>query len=298
MKEVLLTVAENLSDEVARLRRLLDRLPLYLDDIASLVASGQTDMGDEEAALAFSHLKERLTELLDKGKRKDETPLTNTLLSGFTPILSAEIARLLIEKTSITSYLPVYDNAPTRVAYFRNAYSDQAYRRFAKELSEPTVSYYESFAAVCEELYAERCELAILPVSSSRDGRLFSMEKLMMKYDLAPTLLSTVPTSDGETLTFALLANAPTVFEGADRLALVLYDDCEEALSRLLSAACHLNCRLSACKVLTESHTSGFAHAWQLELVAKTPKDLLALWLLLLFEYPHHLLSGIFKQLD
>ena len=294
MSESLSIIAENLKREQKKLAFLAKRFPLYLDDLCGeLLEKDAVSVGDEELALSYRHVKEALTDDMSKPNGTQDS----TAFSAVTPIFSAELARLITKRVKVESYLPPYENTPSRVAYFRNAYSDLAFRRFSAELFEPTVSYHDSFGAVCEEVYNDRCDLAILPVESSHDGKLTAMEKLIAKYVLAPMLYPRVPVGDGF-IKFGLFASTPTLYEGANAISFYLYDDGETALSSLLTAAFHLGCQLKECKVLTEEESHGsFRHAWYLTLQAESEEALLPLWLLLLCEYPHHLLSGFFKEI-
>lgn len=95
---------------------------------------------------------------------------------------------------------------PNRIAYLRNAYADAAYSRFSAVLREPTVTYCDDFAAVCEDVYYGRASLCIIPIENSSEGRLSTFRNLINKYELKIVLTCLVTTSDSGTETrFALL---------------------------------------------------------------------------------------------
>ncbi len=93
-----------------------------------------------------------------------------------------------------------------RIAYFRNAYADAAFRIFSDVLDNPSAFYASDFTAVCEEVYYGRADMCMLPLDSSRDAKLISFYRLIEKYELAPVYSCDVTTPDGEVTTrYALL---------------------------------------------------------------------------------------------
>lgn len=293
MNDSLFVIADNLFKDQKKLARLYRRYPLYLEDLTrELIPKHITEVGDEEIALSLSQMKEEFLSLTKKA-----SGIEGEFLRAQEPILSAKLACSIAEKAKVNRYLPSLLESGAHIAYFRNTYSDLAFRRFAKELSDPTVLYRESFAAVCEEVYADRCDFAILPVESSRDGVLSVTQKLVTKYELAPVFYCTVPTTDDGTLTFGLFASAPLVPPKADSLEILLFSDKEETLSRLLVSASTLGISLKSLSVL--SSAQGFSHEWKLVFSSKKKNNTAfdALWILLLCEYPHHLLCGICQSL-
>lgn len=295
MNDSLLIIADNLSQDQKKLSRLCRRFPLYLEDLThELLGKDVTEVGDEEIALSLSQMKEELSTLIQRDNTVGEDE--NVFFKLQEPIFSAKLSQQIANRAKVNRYLPLLSESGAHIAYFRNTYSDLAFRRFAKELNEPTVLYRESFSAVCEEVYADRCDFAILPVESSRDGQLSVTQKLVTKYELAPVLYCTIPTTDDGTLRFGLFASAPMVPPKADSLEILLFSDREETLSQLLVSANTLGISLSGITVLPSAQ--GFAHEWKLVFSANgnnTAFD--ALWILLLCEYPHHLLCGICQSL-
>ncbi|MBR6769304.1 MAG: hypothetical protein IKM34_07455 [Clostridia bacterium] len=294
MNDSLHIIAGNLLKEQTKLSRLYRRYPLYLEELArELIPKHITEVGDEELAISYRQMKEELSSLTKKEKDDGE----EVFFSAQEPILSAKLAYEIAKKAKINRYLPTLAESGSQIAYYRNAYSDLAFRRFAKELNDPTVLYRESFAAVCEEVYADRCDFAILPVESSRDGLLSVTQKLVTKYELAPVFYCTVPTTDDGTLRFGLFASAPLVPPKADSLEILLFSDDEASLSRLLSSATTLGISLKSLSMLSSAQS--FSHEWKLVFSAKEGNDTSfdAFWILLLCEYPHHYLCGICQSL-
>lgn len=100
----------------------------------------------------------------------------------------------------------VVAQAPNRIAYLRNAYTDAAYSRFSAVLREPTVTYCDDFPSVCEDVYYGRASLCILPIENSSEGRLATFRNLISKYELKIVMTCLTVTSENGTETrFALL---------------------------------------------------------------------------------------------
>ena len=98
-------------------------------------------------------------------------------------------------------------HSPTenRISYLRNYYADMAYASFAQVLAEPTVTYSQDFAGVCEDVYYGRAGCCILPVENTTDGCLASFRALIRKYELKTVLTCSVDTGDTAMTRFALL---------------------------------------------------------------------------------------------
>lgn len=88
-----------------------------------------------------------------------------------------------------------------KIAYFKNAYADAAFRQFSEVLDNPSVTYASDFNAVCEEVYHGRADMCILPLDSSRDAKLISFYRLIDKYELSPIYSCDVTTPDGSVTT-------------------------------------------------------------------------------------------------
>lgn len=97
------------------------------------------------------------------------------------------------------------DAAAFRTAYMQNRYTDQAWRCFAEQIPGLTAEYFSSYAAVCEEVYNDRCQYCILPLYTSTDGHLTSFRKLIGKYDLKICLETEVEMADESIMRFVLL---------------------------------------------------------------------------------------------
>lgn len=107
---------------------------------------------------------------------------------------------------------PATYTGPAKIAYFRNAYADAAFRIFSEVLDNPSVTYAADFSAVCEEVYYGRADMCMLPLDSSRDAKLISFYRLMDKYELNPIYSCDVTTPDGSVTTrYALIRRGMSV---------------------------------------------------------------------------------------
>lgn len=110
-----------------------------------------------------------------------------------------------------------YTRSP-RIAYFKNAYADAAFRIFSEVLDTPSVVYASDFTAVCEEVYYGRADMCMLPLDSSRDAKLISFYRLIDKYELNPVFSCDVTTPDGSVTTrYALLKRSVTLPDVKER---------------------------------------------------------------------------------
>lgn len=295
MSNPLASIAANASGDLTRVFRLLRRFPAYLDDFLLLLLERDADtVSEEELGLSFQQRKEELQSLMSA---EDGTPLTDALLSAMLPILSAETAKAIASRVTVESYLPTCEEAPARTAYFRNAYSDLAYRRFTGMLHDPTVVYLDSLAAVCEEVYSERADLAILPIESHKDGKLSTVRRLIAQYELSPVYFTDVEAGDGSCIRFGLFAASPILPSGrAEGIDLILFADEAERVGSLLTSANRLGAELRELEPIDA--TNGFRYAWHMVFANGNEDDALTpLRILLQCEYPHHLLCGIFRNL-
>ncbi|MBR2987884.1 MAG: hypothetical protein IKC63_07670 [Clostridia bacterium] len=289
-------IRDNLSSDRDKLTRLIRRYPNYADDtVTALLGVGVNEASDEALELAFGDLRESLT-----AKNTEVLPIESSLLSASDALLSAEIIARLLERATIESFLPTLDAIESKCAYFRNAYSDEAFRIFKAHLTNPTVSYTDSPTDACREVYSDLATFAILPISSSREGKITGIVSRIESYELAPALFCEVslPGSD-ETMRFGLYAASPIAVSDAEGLETVFYSDSEDDLSSLILAADRLGCTLTLCRELGKRQ--GFENTYRLLFRRKkgaTANAVSALRLLLLCVYPHHQLCGIFRTVE
>lgn len=125
-----------------------------------------------------------------------------------------------MERMSMSPIEKLIDNKPygdsCKIAYFRNAYADAAFRIFSDVIDNPSAVYASDFSAVCEEVYYGRCDMCMLPLDSSKDAKLVSFYRLIDKYELNIVYSCDVTTPDGSVTTrYALLKRGMAVPESS-----------------------------------------------------------------------------------
>ncbi len=286
-------LAENLSLDNRKLSFFTRRFPHYADELAKLLlGNGTTEATDEELELSYHEI----TSLLFENKTETTESFSDAILHTERALLAAETVKALTEKATIHSFLPTLTAQEGKCVYFRNAYSDEAFRIFAPLLTAPTANYTDSPAAACRDVYNELATFAILPISSSREGMIQGIARQISRCELALTLTCeiTLPGKD-ETMTMGLFAQTPIAVDNAERMEAVLFSDSPRTLTALMLSAEHLGCPIVTAAALDE--TEGFAHAYRIIFTRSGTASLFPIWLLLRCEYPHHRLCGIWRNM-
>lgn len=220
--------------------------------------------------------------------------LYDALSDAMAPVIGAAASLLLADRV-ILSEGPAAPSGRSRIAYFRNTFSDIAERRFASLLPDPTVAYFSDFSAICEELAAERADYAILPVRSSSDGRLPGVERRILRYGLCPVAYTDVITEGEKTVTYALFASEPKAPTGATQAEILAFCDEGRELSSLFSAASALGLRLTDCSRMPDerSYQTTYRLVFDLGSLKEAPRRFTALRIYLATSFPHSLLAGL-----
>ncbi len=116
-------------------------------------------------------------------------------------------------KVSVYDFLdkadPVYDESQGKVSYFKNSYADEAFIVFNENFNGLRFLYAESFAQACENVYDGTCEYCILPIESTKDGKLSSFYSLIDKYELKIAAVCDIDFNDTDHSTsFALMTKS------------------------------------------------------------------------------------------
>lgn len=179
---------ELLTDEPDRLS-FLTTLPDQSVSIRSEIAE---HLKEKKDVLQWEHL--RFSETADKVR------------------LCREICRILSKDhpIPISFFFPSPDDShqitECRIAYQKSIAADDAFLKFSQVLPNPRVWNSHTFASICEEVVAGRCEFCILPMESAAEGRLNSFSHLIDRYGLHIAMTATVENADKTRSTrFALL---------------------------------------------------------------------------------------------
>ena len=137
------------------------------------------------------------------------------------------------------------------VVYLKNPLTDIAFSRFSKLLKDARVSYKESFADVCEEVYYNRSPFCILPLENYEDGRLSGFVNMIRKYELKIVLTCNVENANGKITKFALLKRELTKIACSDKAIEGVYLEIgfnfgeESRLQDVLTAASYFGYKLN-----------------------------------------------------
>ena len=190
-----------------------------------------------------------------------------------TPTRLALLRAMLDHRSNVATVesadpLELSERAADKIAYVKNAFSDNAYLQFSAELTHPRAANFDSFSDVCEEVYNGICEFGILPILHERDGKLFRFYTLLEKYELRIVCACDVPCveQNGVTSTrYALIRKALPAggTQSASHIELLLPTN-GGALSDLLLAA--QSCGLTPIRVDTRAASEGDAETYQITL--------------------------------
>jgi hypothetical protein len=143
-----------------------------------------------------------------------------------------------------------------RTVYVRNAYSDEAYRRFAADQVGVTVAYVDRFRAAAEDVSVSGADFCILPYADGSGTRVQSVAALVEQNELKLTRLYRVGDEEAA-LTFGLYGRAvlpPLASEMAMMLCLPVPS--VKGLANLLQAADRMGASLLSVDTLAPEATS------------------------------------------
>lgn len=211
MKSASEIIGENLSLLESDSTKISERRLVQLRELAAFVARNNFFLDSEIPAEDFG-------ELFRPCDISEDTPD-----EAKNYLASAEDALFLCDKLYVCKYIAEesekrkksllprllstepYSNE-VKIAYFKNAYADAAFRSFSQIFENPSVIYAPDFSAACEEVYYGRADMCMLPLDSSRDAKLISFYRLIDKYELNPIFSCDITTPDGSVTTrYALL---------------------------------------------------------------------------------------------
>ncbi len=283
-----------------------ERRLAWLRDLALLITRDDSILFDENRSEKFSALF---------SEENFSGDITDTTL---THIESRHRTAIFLDKLTVCKFIAeeterrgiklldkllgntAYPRSP-RIAYFKNAYADAAFRVFSDILEAPSVAYAPDFNSVCEEVYYERADMCMLPLDSSRDAKLISFYRLIDKYELSPVLSCDVTTPDGSVTTrYALLSRSISLPARENRsgcfFEFSLVTDDGAALGEVLTAA--VRCGLTLYKVdsIPLTYSQG-KFSSEVILKASEPKGLDAFVLFLTLAIPEYEPLGIYPHI-
>ncbi len=95
-----------------------------------------------------------------------------------------------------------------RVSYLKSKYTNLAFDRFDKIITDAKSLYADSFGASCEDVFNGVCEYCILPIGNSQDGMLPAFKSMIAKYGLHISATVSIEDGEGGSTTMALLSRS------------------------------------------------------------------------------------------
>ncbi len=194
----------------------------HLSDIVSILLSDETapmgivEMLRKVGTDAFFTERDEI-QLHREVREENRTRLAASLgaLSSYDHAVIAELTETYLshEKNGVSPacfFAPrgVYD----RIAYVKNAYTDEAYDAFAEELKSPTALYCDRYEEACAEVTNGAAGYCILPLRDTTGA----YHRATLVYLMAHALMvvATVTVTDGEDvpMQYALCGTAPLDF--------------------------------------------------------------------------------------
>ena len=186
-----------------------------------------------------------------------------------------------------------------RVAFLRNRQASRAFERFAKYLGGVSAVYEDNFQNACESVYTGEATYAVIPISSTSDGRLNSFYRLMEKYELNIVLSCDVDSDDGESSTTFALVYRDRVYiptQGTPLLECKITFERISDLADLADAAEYFGATLESVEALPLLF-SGRAGAFDM-IFGLSGADCAGLFSYLALEYPQAAAVGIYDRTE
>ncbi|MBR5515246.1 MAG: hypothetical protein IKU52_03480 [Clostridia bacterium] len=187
-------------------------------------------------------------------------------------------------------YLDIREKKNTATAvYVKNALCDIAFEKFSKHFDKLSVYYADDFESALEDVYYSKADYTIIPVSSSKNGRLAHFGELILRYEMKICMKCTVHSNTDESETqFLLLSKNTESFGASESICFeFLLSRPEESFTDILWAA-----KQYGCKYISSHMSAENSHA-VIELdVSKGNTDALCLYLFL--EHPRHVPMGLY----
>ncbi len=230
--ELRLLELSDIAEDAAEYAVMLCEAGLSVFEALSYIASG--------LELGRRAVSERSLAECGRGLRGALHNFSNIDKAAFCELLSAAAVKrgLPFGEEGFLPSIPTQE----RVAYVRNALSDEAYDIFSEELSDPRVRYGASFKDCIGMVLSGEADMCLLPIEERGGVRLPTVFELLYRNDLKINSVTPVFGMDGNAgMKYALVARGfkvPKRKKGDDRyLEIRIEDDSAVSLSDVLSAA-------------------------------------------------------------
>lgn len=251
----------NLAELEAELERLLEKRIAHLDELARAIAR---DGGDVDL------IKSIILSIRSDGESDSESVAAQNrdemqeYFSSLSLVERFALFKMLVSKNSLPAPLSIHNSADisesvrNRIAYMKNSYNDNAFVCFSELLGNAKAYYLDSTVEVCESVVSGKCQYCILPIETSRDGRLISFYEIIINYGLKICAEYDLKNSDGEEYTRYALLSGHLFGENrlkGDSFIEVTYSDENIAFSEILNAAEYFGFKLDSVESLMLSNT-------------------------------------------
>ncbi|MBE6687383.1 MAG: hypothetical protein E7591_09200 [Ruminococcaceae bacterium] len=247
----------------------------------------------------ISELAYTLSKLLPKGFSEEIADGYRSIFADITKELDCKQRLLLYGHTAKNEPCLTFAEKLTEMGrkkknasavYVKNALGDLAFERFSKHFDKLSVYYADDFESALEDVYYSKADYTIIPISSSKNGRLLHFNDLILRYEMKICMKCSVHsnTDDSES-EFLLLSKNAEVFGNRDGLHFeFLLSDPQKSLISVLKAAQQYGCEYVSSFTFPEKD-----HA-VIELDI-SQGDINALCLYLFLEFPRHIPMGIYN---
>lgn len=204
-------VTANLAETDERLSHIYTERAFHLSELTrELSLSPQID------ELTLSAISEQL--LLNS---PDNTPYKAATVYADTVTLCSELAAALPSGFSRV-FSDVFGQgaaigtaAVGTVAYVPNSYTEQAFAALCSDIKNCRASYHHHFDDICQDVYNGHCQYGILPISSSFDGMLAGLYRMIASYKLKICAICRVEGAHDSHTVFALIVRSLALPEKA-----------------------------------------------------------------------------------
>ncbi len=246
-------IADNLHLQEQAIARELEVRRSHLKDRASVLCARI-----KEQQLTLENIRmiggdrmfsEPAVQSLHREVREENRVALSTFMSSILSYDNAVLAELVTSRlvegssdASLAALLPL--TAPKRIAYVRNAYTDEAYDVFASEIPDACALFCDSYEEACGETSSDVETFCILPLRDTQG----TLHRATMSYLETHALMAVavVTVTDGEDvpMQYALCGAAPIEYPTSWELLLSLSDFTSADLSAFVIAVGHFGMQL------------------------------------------------------
>lgn len=271
----ILSVGRNIAENSGKFARALRSRVSHIFEEAKLLGDEITGggVGAVKAILTDETVRARVAEAVFSasafvGERDSYGKLLDKKLDNFDAMCLC-VALTENEKYTpreLAEFLLGPSDAPSgsdekKIALLKNAQANRAFELFAANIRDAMYVYEDNFSDACESVFEGRAKYAVIPTSSSSDGRLDGLYRTMEKYSLATIMACDVVSPDGNSTRFALAGRPSSQSFSGGRIKLEIKITLSDPsfLSEIFEAASFFGARTDAVDSLPDVFGRGNA---------------------------------------